>query len=178
MKKIKEWSELLVEYCLSNVVKLPEHYTGIDDLPILKYDNIKKGEGIENLLVKKQKLSGLQKKQLKKVFRAIENEFLKVFGFPRRFALIMEKKKRIADLKLKKIIKKDKSIQNYINRHERELRAMLGNSQEGTSMDIYQGKIIIERSNPGLHLPLNVVSVREFYSYLKDIENKAKHKIK
>ncbi len=71
-------------------------------------------------------------------------------------------------MKLKKIIKKDESIQNFINANEKLLAEVKSKNVGG---DLYKTKQAIEK-HFGIRISLADCSVREFYEYLKDLKTK------
>jgi hypothetical protein len=91
-----------------------------------------------------------------------------VFGFGEDFKLMLDKQIQIGKLKLKKIITKDDSIQNFIRAEEIKLEGIKKRMGNGGG-DIYDAKKIIEKQF-GVRLPMKEVTVREFYSYMKDVK--------
>lgn len=153
-------------------IELPLHYTSIDDLPMVRWDNIWKGKGYENLLHRIESITGPQQLELRKVWKKLNDEFISVFGFGNHTHLIINKKIKLAKLKLKKIITGDRSISNFISRVENELLTLTSISDK--SADVYELKMIIEQHNPGMYIPMSTITVREFHSYLKNIEKRSR----
>ena len=156
-------------------MKLPSHYTSINDMPILNWSELQKGGSMELMLKKGGLINEEQTGELKKIWRSIQDQYFKKFGFPPEFMLMMQKKMQIAKLKLKRIITRDESIGNFIRKAERELANSL-NAPHG-DMDIYQLKIVIEKYM-SIRLPLKEVTVIEFYSYLADMKKNIKRSVK
>lgn len=149
-----------------SVSQLPAHYTGIDYLPILNWEMVHKKNDFSYLLVSPQKLNEDQQKKLAEVWVKIYDEYIEVFGFGEHFKDILKAKIEIAKLKLRKILEQKESLQNFINVQELKLTAM---ETKNVESDIYKTKALIEKKL-GIRIPLKDTSVREFYSYLKDIK--------
>jgi hypothetical protein len=148
------------------MIELPEHYNSIDYLPMLNWDRINKKNDLTYLLIKPSKLSEEQVIELQKVWKAIYEEFISVFGFSDHFKDIINLEIKIARLRLKKIIKKDESIQNFINANERILEEI---KVKNTGGDVFKTKQAIEK-HLGFRISLTDCSVREFYEYLNSIK--------
>lgn len=161
MNKSKEKSESKID--------LPKHYKSIDNLPILVWERIHKTEDITNLIIDKQEITDEQKEKLNEVWKKIYNEYIEVFGFSEQFKNVYEQKTKIARLKVKKIISGDLSIENFIRIEQIKLNNM--EKRIEIAPDIYDTKIIIEKKL-GIRIPLNEVTVREFFSYMKDLNKK------
>jgi len=146
---------------------LPLHYDSIDYLSILAWDKIHKTGDVAYLLVKPAKLSDEQRVELSKVWEKLYNEFVSVFGFSEQLKDEMELQIKITNLRLKKILTGDVSIQNFIRASERQLEGV--KNRKVTGGDIYKTKQSIEK-HYGIRVPMAECSVREFYSYLKDIK--------
>lgn len=149
------------------ISSLPEHYDSIDTLPVLQWEKIHKKFDMIYLLVKPKKLSEKQEKELKKVWEKIFYEFIHVFGFSEKFNDIINQKLKLARLKNMRVITDDDSIQNLIRIEEIKLESMQKINNKGG--DMYKTKAIIEKYY-GIHIPLAQCSVREFYSYLKEMK--------
>lgn len=161
MKKSQPKKEVIEE------VVLPEHYDSIDYLPVLNWDKVHKTANMVHLLKTPIKLSVPQSKELSKVWENIYKEYFEVFGLGSGIKEIAEVKLKIAKLKLKEIITGDVSIRNFIRQNEILLKSM--EDKQGGESDIYETKKAIEIKF-NMHIPIAVCSVREFYSYLKDLK--------
>lgn len=161
MKKSEKKSE-------SEKIILPEHYSSIDYLPMLNWERIHKTKDVAHLLVKNEPLTDKQRAELDLVWYNVNNEYIQVFGFGEDFKLMLDKQIQIGKLKLKKIITKDDSIQNFIRAEEIKLEGIKKRIGNGGG-DIYDAKKIIEKQF-GVRLPMKEVTVREFYSYMKDVK--------
>ncbi len=149
-------------------IELPEHYTSIDYLPMLNWDKINKTNDFSFLLVKRKKINEGEATELKKIWQSIQTEYIDVFGFGDHFKDIMNLEMKIARLKLKKIIKKDESIQNFIKANEKALVELKNKKIQG---DVYETKQVIEK-HFGIRISLIDCPVREFYEYLKGVKKK------
>lgn len=150
-------------------IELSDHYNSIDYLPMLNWDKINKTNDFSFLLIKRTKINEEQAIELKKIWQLIQTEYIEVFGFGDHFKDIMNLEIKIARLKLKKIIKKDDSIQNFINSNEKALAELKNKNIKG---DVYETKQAIEK-HFGIRISLNDCPVREFYEYLKGLKRKA-----
>lgn len=147
---------------------LPEHFDSIDTLNMLAWDRIHKKFDMVYLLIKPAKLNQKQIDELQIVWKKIYSEYINTFGFGEKFEDIISQKLKIARLKNKQIITGDDSIQNFIRIEEIKLDKMQGRN---SGSDVYKTKAIIEK-HYGIRIPLAECSVREFYSYLKEIKAK------
>jgi hypothetical protein len=146
--------------------KLPEHYTSIDYLPMLNWDKINKKNDLSHLLLKPEKINSDQALELQKVWEVIQNEYIEVFGLGDFLTDVVNLEMKIARLKLKKIIKDDASINNFIKANEKLLTELKNKSVAG---DLYETKQAIEK-HFGFRISLIDCTVREFYGYLKDLK--------
>jgi|ERR1035437_1378639 hypothetical protein len=151
-------------------VVLPDYYISIDEFPILLWDKIHSTGDMSYLLKKRTALNDEQKKELAKVFTAMYDEYIQVFGFSENFNDILAEKIKLGKLKIKKIITGDMSIQNFIEKSKNKIEA-IKNRNAGTGGDIYKTKQVIEK-HYGIKISLLETSVREFYSYIRDIPKK------
>ncbi len=146
--------------------KLPEHYTDIDDLNMLSWIRIHKKKDMIYLLKKPKKINEAQRKELNKVWDKIYYEYILTFGFGDAFMNEIDQKLKIARLKNKQVITGDDSLINIIRANEIKLQ---GIQKRTTGSDIYKTKEAIEKKI-GIRIPLAECSVREFYSYLKNMK--------
>lgn len=151
---------------LQRKILLPAHYDSIDFLPILFWAKLHEKGDMVWLLEKKKRISNDQKKELKKVFEKIYEEYINVFGFGENFTDVLELQIKIAKLKLKKVTTDDLSIDNFIRANEIKMEAIKKRNIGG---DIYKTKEAIEKKI-GIRIPMAECSVREFYSYLKSVK--------
>jgi hypothetical protein len=147
-------------------ILLPLHYDSIDVLPMLNWDKINKKNDLTYLLFKPSKLNEKQIAELQKVWKKIYDEFINEFGFGDHFKSIMDLEIKIARLKLKKIIKNDQSIQNFINANEKMLFELKNKNVGG---DVYDTKMAIEKKL-GIRISLGDCTVMEFYKYLNSLK--------
>ena len=73
-------------------MKLPAHYTSINDMPILNWSELQKGGSMELMLKKGGLINEEQSGELKKIWEKINDEFFAKFGFDASFLLMMIKK--------------------------------------------------------------------------------------
>lgn len=155
-------------------ISLPQHHTSIDTLPILSWERIHEKRDMIHLLIKPVKLTKAQKIELVKVWDAIYDEYLKVFGFGEALQAINKKRIEIYRLTALYLATRDKSHLNFINKKETELKKLM-QAQNGSKGNIYEAKIRMEQILK-IYLPIKDLSVREFYTYdanLKKINQNA-----
>lgn len=145
---------------------MPEYYDSIDYLPVLAWEKIHATGDVSFLLKKRSAINASQKGELDKAWEALYNEYVNVFGLGEQFKRALEMQVSIALLKLKKITTGDENIQTFIDVKSLQLAEMQKNNKGG---DIYKAKKAIEKKM-GIRIPLAEVSVREFYSYLRDLK--------
>lgn len=156
-------------------ISMPEHYSSIDHLPILSWEKIHKtGGDISHLLVKPRKISNSQKNKLVKVWQNICDQYIDEFGLSEHLKSIADLQGKIGRLKIKKISTGDTSLENIIRVEEIKIEALNQRIKE-SSYDIYKAKQMIEKHiGGGFRLAMVNTTVREFYSYLKDINSSHK----
>lgn len=157
---------LLKKFGKKSSVKLPEHFTSIDELPVIRWEKIHDTGKMQYLLVKTREISTEEKIELEKIWNSLYEEYLKVFGFSDQFITVMEIKIRRAKLVLKKISTDDESLVNFIADEDRKMKALMTNNRPS---DIFKAKRAIE-SQMKIYIPMKEISVREFCSYLKDLK--------
>ena len=155
-------------------ISLPPHYDSIDTFPILSWERLHQKKDMVHLLIKPVKLTKAQKIELSKVWTAIYNEYIRVFGFEDNYKSILEKQAQKLRLQYKYIISgektgvRDKTILNFIRHKDKEIEA-LKNMNKGSKGDVFTAKMAIEKKM-GYQLNLHRMSVREFYTYLKELK--------
>jgi len=99
-------------------------------------------------------------------WRKLYDEFIAEFGFSESFLEIVRKQKQIAKLLVKKITTDDPTLETMIAICEMELADM---QRIGNSVSFYQAKGMVEKEM-GMKLDLHQCSVKEYYNYIKLIE--------
>jgi len=145
-----------------------KYFITIDELPVLRWDKLIKGEGLKHLLVKIRELKPNEEKELERVWVDMNNDFFKRFGMNKKFMLMFDMKIKIGRLKLKRLLEDDDTILNQIRREEIILEKMEAN--ENVGLNVFEAKLLIEKSMK-CYIPIKELSVAEFYTYLKNIEN-------
>lgn len=152
----------------SKKVLLPEYYSGIDDLPILKWEKVHETGSVKHLLVKPCELSQVQISALTLIWNSIYEEYIQEFGFSEQYKSIIDLRLKIAKLQMKKVISGDDSIDNFIRMHQLKMEAIVKFIKPG---DVFKAKKAIE-THTGIYLPIKEISVREFCSYLREMNTK------
>lgn len=146
-----------------------KYYDSIDFLPIINWQKIHETSDVSWLLISKRKPTRREQKKLSDTWEAIYNEYIKIFGLGDSFIRILEKRIQIEQLRLKMVYKQDPSIQTFVD-VEREKLKLLENANNTSKQDIYRVKSSIEKVM-GIRISMSETSVREFYSYLKYIQD-------
>lgn len=122
----------------------------------------------------KKKLSDAKLKSLDKYWQMIFKKYISEFGFSEDFLRQIEKKKQITILTLRMIETDDLSLQTEIDLAHIELLQLI--DQSTGQSDFYETKISMER-NLGFVLDPKKITVREFYSYVKNLKKYSKQRI-
>lgn len=151
---------------------VPAHHSSIETLSVFAWNKIHETGDLSFLLLKKNVLTLKQLTALQKTWDVLYQEYITVFGFGDNYKGILQERMSIGKLKLKKIISGDESVDNLMRHHKKRLDALESRNNK-TGKDIYTTKQIIEK-HFGIRIILQETSVREFYSYLRDINNQKK----
>lgn len=145
-------------------------------MPIFNWWQVNSAGDLSFVLVErpKKKLNKKQLIALDKYWKIIFDNYISVFGFSEDFIRQLEKKKQIAMLKLQMIISDDLSIQTDIDLAYIELLQLV--DQTSGQSDFYETKTSMER-NLGFILDPKKITVREFYSYIKNLKKYSKQKV-
>ena len=145
-------------------------------MPIFNWWQVNSAGDLSFVLVErpKKKLNKKQLIALDKYWKIIFDNYISVFGFSEDFIRQLEKKKQIAMLKLQMIISDDLSIQTDIDLAYIELLQLI--DQTSGQSDFYETKTSMER-NLGFILDPKKITVREFYSYIKNLKKYSKQKV-
>ena len=102
------------------------------------------------------------------VWRKLMDEYIERFGFSENFLEIVRKQKEILNLKVKRIVESDRSVNAFIKISEQELSEL---QQQDKGGDFWQSKAYIEK---GMGIRINPLecSVAEFYSYFTVLKQK------
>lgn len=149
----------------SKKASTPEVYDSLD-APVLIWNRVHETSDVSYLLMKRKPLTKKLRLLLEKVWEELYNEYIKVFGYSSSFIQITERIKKIGLLKVKMILTGDLSIENFIEIEENKLKDLQSRSVKS---DFMKTKQQIEK-HLGFHLSLKEVSIREFYSYLKNMK--------
>jgi len=154
---------------------LPDHYDTIDELPMIKWNKIHKESDPIHLLkqARSVSLNELQKDELQKIWEELYNEFINVFGLSESLKDIMELELKIARLQMKRITSDDAAVLNFINSLQKQLNALREKNQAESGSDIYTTKNNLEKHFK-VNISMSTCTVREFYSYLRDLKKDIK----
>lgn len=148
-------------------------WNGIDDMPIYNWWKVSSGELMFVLKEGEVKMNAATGKILNEKWERIYDSYLLHFGFSEDFLRQLEKKKHIALLDLKMVETDDFTIQTDIDILRIELAQMVEESSGKT--DFYETKSMMEM-NLGFTLDPRKITVREFYSYIKNLKKYSKQK--
>ncbi len=94
-------------------------------------------------------------------------QFIDYVGITGTFDKLLQLKKRLALLELDIVITDDAFIENKIAMVKADIQAI---ESKRLPQDYLNTKVMIER-NIGFRLDMNVVTVKEFYAYIKHLDN-------
>lgn len=146
-------------------MKSSEIYSSID-APIKVWEKVHKSGDLSHLYVKPKKVTKKDVPKLQAAWEKIYDEYLSEFGLTETFADIMELKRQIALANLRVILTGDRIYVTEAKIKEIELAELERVAHSGSIMD---AKKAIEMQYK-FQLNMNTTSIREFYSYLKDIK--------
>lgn len=122
-------------------------------LPLLRSNEITPNRAINKLLASR--------------WEKVYDQYITRFGFAPELLAILEKKKKIAKLKVKRMITGDRSLNTFINIAKEELSALL--NQESGKGDFYAVKALVEKQT-GFRIDPHQVSVAEFMTYREELK--------
>jgi hypothetical protein len=162
--KLKSYLKSVNQYWNLSGSKLKgKHFDSIENLPIYNWWKVHQSGDLGYLLIFKRAITLPEAEELKKVWTAIYNEYIAKFGFGEVFMQIHEKKRKIAKLKLDKIVNDKKYLQTIIDVEEVQIEDLKKQVGKG---DFYQNKAYLERAL-NMRIDPRVTSVIEYYSYTK-----------
>jgi hypothetical protein len=94
-------------------------------------------------------------------------QFIDYVGITGTFDKLLQLKKRLALLELDVVITDDAFIQNKIAMVQADIQAI---ESKQVPQDYLNTKVMIER-NIGFRLDINAITVKEFYAYIKHLDN-------
>jgi hypothetical protein len=136
------------------------------DAPVFVWQKIHEDQDLSWLLIKKQKVTKAIMLKLQKAWDKIYDQFIKEFGLSESFLEILKKEAEIAKLKLKLVLTGDRINITWINIKEEELHEMKKGIGKAGFLD---SKKAIEYKFK-FQINVRTTSIKEFYSYLKDIK--------
>lgn len=145
--------------------RLPEHYSDLD-APVYVWNKVHETGDLSWLLVKRSKVSDAIRTSLLAVWERIYDEFMQEFGLSESFVQIKQKELEVARLKLKLILTGDRTQETFVEIAQIELDEM---KKGMTKADFMGSKIAIENKFK-FQINVHTTSIREFYSYLKNIK--------
>lgn len=102
-------------------------------------------------------------------WKKLTQEYYDRFGMPHSQRMMFERLRRIMELKIQKYTQEDRSLQLLIDIEQQEYDAMQKQYSEGGA-DMYGIKTALEKYL-GFALNTKTVSVVEFHTYIKDLNN-------
>lgn len=143
-------------------------YTDIDEMPIYNWFKVHNTGDYSYVLVKKRKVFKTELKQLDAAWRNLYDQYINEFGFSDSFLSILEKKQEIALLQIEKAETGDAIYNTLIKLKQAELQRKEADQEKG--MSFYEIKAHAEKKI-GFQIDIRKMSVLEFYTTLKTIEN-------
>lgn len=139
-----------------------DYYKSIDDLPIYNWLKIQETNDISWMLKTNHSLNEVHKGILTVAFDNIYSQFIDAFGINPALEEILTIKRDIAVLTVDMMLEKDRSLINFIEIKERELKALIASKNQGSVMEVtaYVEKYMQFKINT------KEVTVREFYGYI------------
>lgn len=144
---------------------VPEHYNNLD-APISVWEKVTISNDVTFLLVKRHKVSDRVIEVLKNAWENIFSDYIKEFGWSEHFLKIKEKEIEIATLQADLLIDGDRINETFIEIAKEELQDL---QKINGKMDFMKSKIAIEDKHK-FQLNMQTTSIREFYSYLKNLK--------
>ena len=135
------------------------------DAPVYVWEKVHKTLDLTYLLVKRKKVDEKLAKKLNLAWEKMYDEYLQEFGFSEAFLALKKKEMEIALIQCSLILTNDRSFETEIEIAEDELNALKNNLGASDFMD---AKKAIEK-NMKFQINMNTTSIREFYSYLNDL---------
>lgn len=139
-------------------------YNSIEELPVFNWWKVNETNDVSFLLIKRKRISDLEKDTLVKVFRKLLDEYMTRFGLTESFLTILDKKKEVALMIVDRWVKNDKSLQIFIDIAKIELSWLL--DEFSGQQDFYEFKSRVE-TMLGFAIDIKKTTVIEFYSYVK-----------
>lgn len=135
---------------------LGKYYDSIDNCPIASFQSILKGGSYKKMHVK----GFYNEKKAFSSWKKVFDEYINEFGLPASYVNYLNKKSIAADYWSKSV--DDKFNRTLAEMQEREA-VMVMSSEEGEDFKSILKKV---SQNMGFRVDPNVISVREFYSYV------------
>lgn len=154
----------IIRKLFKNEVKI---YKSIDELPIYNWWKVHKDNSLLWLLHDpKQHISGVQEQQLTEVWASIYKEFINTFGISKAFREVLNVKREIQIYKYRMYLEKDETLQIFIDIAQDKLEELL---KSGGKSEVNKEKVYVEKYL-GRHVDDKTITVKEYYTYLKVLE--------
>lgn len=144
---------------------IPVHYNNLD-APIAIWEKVTVSNDVTFLLHKRERVSDKIMGVLRKSWEKIFDEYINEFGWSESFIALKSKEIEIARLQIDLLLTGDRSIETFIEIAQEERDNL---QKTNSKLDFMQSKIAIE-SKYKFQLNMNTTSIREFYSYLKNLK--------
>lgn len=142
-----------------------KYYESIEELPIFNWWNLQSTLDFSYLLKTKKKINLIQKIILSRQRKKLYADYIDRFGFGDKYMEMIEKKQRIAIMRIERALENDKSKETFIEIEEEELLNMVIEAQ-GESLNLYESSAIIGRVL-GFRIDVKECTVVEFFHYMK-----------
>lgn len=138
-----------------------KHYDSIDNLPLYNWRKINETNDLRWMFASGK---GQVNRRIAEAWQTIYDEYIDEFGINDKYLQILELKREIVKLTAELALTGDRSIETFIDIAKWELTELLKNEDKGQSFGTV--KAYVEKYM-GFHLDERIVSVRDYYNYLK-----------
>lgn len=139
-------------------------------MPVFNWFKVNETGDLKYLFVDSN-AGGFSPVMAKKFWRQLNNEYIRVFGLGDYLSRVVKKTLEIEKLRCQKIITGEESLQTMIEVREHELEIIRSGKTAGA--DFFETVDAIERYRR-MPLDLHKTTVRMFYTYIRDLNKKAK----
>lgn len=152
--------------------KAPRYYNSIDTLPVFNWFKVIETGDLKNLVMNPHEVSPkrLKDQELASIWHKIYSEFIDTFGVDDTYKEILLLRCEVDYYKNLMVLEEDRSMLNFIRRAEKQLEALLKDNHE-TKYDMTS--VYVEKYM-GFKIDKRSLSVKEYYGYLKAMEEEAK----
>jgi hypothetical protein len=144
------------------------YYKSIEDLPVYNWWKLKETKDFKHLLIDSNKKVN---RYAVRTFKAIDNEFINVFGIDRRFELYLDKLIKLTLINSEIARTKDRSKKIFADILEFEIEEILTDEEKNAFND--KGFSTVSKYL-GSSVKIKEITVYEFYSHIEAIKREIK----